>query len=250
VACVGVAVTDQQHAPQPPLTAVESLLPSATNAAPDSVLPGAAKSAASTTDPALTASRLVARRTAAPAKGSPPTAPGSRVIPPPPKPAPVVIGPVLRGSAPVALSIPAIGVRSPLLHLGLTSRGALEVPPPGRHYNEAGWYRYSPTPGSIGPAVIVGHVDSASGGPSVFFRLGGLHAGDSVRITRADGSVAVFAVDEVRRYHKAQFPTKLVYGNTNRAALRLISCGGPFNRATGHYVDNIVVMASLVRIVG
>lgn len=152
----------------------------------------------------------------------------------------------LRASLPVGLTIPAIGVRSRLLQLGLTAQGAMEVPAPGPHYDEAGWYRYSPTPGSVGPAVIVGHVDSAAQGPSIFFRLGSLHARDTIRVTRADHSIAVFAVDEVRRFHKARFPSELVFGNTSYAALRLITCGGQFDRATGHYLDNIVVLASLV----
>jgi hypothetical protein len=97
----------------------------------------------------------------------------------------------------------------------------------------------------LGPAVIVGHVDSAANGPSVFWRLGSLHPRDLVRIRRSDGSVAVFAVDDVHRFRKTQFPTHLVYGNTNNAALRLITCGGPIEG--GHYRDNIVVRASLVR---
>ncbi len=155
-------------------------------------------------------------------------------------------GLVLRPSTPVSLAIPAIGVRTPLLRLGLSARGAMQTPPKGPHYDEAGWYRYSPTPGSLGPAVIAGHVDSAANGPSVFFRLSELRPRERVMVTRADGSVAVFAVDRVLRFHKAQFPSALVYGNTNRAALRLITCGGRFDRASGHYVDNIVVLASLV----
>jgi Sortase domain len=157
---------------------------------------------------------------------------------------------VLPASPPLAIAIPAIGVQSPLLHLGQTAQGELEVPAPGPNYNEAAWYRYSPTPGSLGPAVIIGHIDSAQQGPSVFYRLGSLRPHDTVLITRADGSVAIFAVDGVRRYHKIQFPTQLVYGNTNHAALRLISCGGPFDPNTGSYLDNIVVLASLVRASG
>ncbi len=93
--------------------------------------------------------------------------------------------------------------------------------------------------------MIAGHVDSAAEGPSVFYRLGGLHRGDAVRISRADSSVAIFTVTDVRRYHKSAFPTQLVYGNTNRAALRLITCGGPFDASTGSYLDDIVVLASL-----
>jgi sortase (surface protein transpeptidase) len=148
---------------------------------------------------------------------------------------------------PSRLTIPALGVRSTLLTLGQAADGSLETPPRGRHYDEAGWYRYSPRPGALGPAVIVGHIDSKSGGPSVFFRLGELRPRDTIEVERADGTVAVFAVDDVRRFHKADFPTRLVYGNTDHPALRLITCGGPFDRSTGHYVDNIVVTASLVR---
>lgn len=157
-----------------------------------------------------------------------------------------VEAPVLTPSAPISLAIPVIGVQSTLLHLGQTVEGALEVPKAGPHYDDAGWYKYSPAPGSLGPAIIVGHVDSASDGPSVFFRLGLLRPSDSVRIARADGSVAVFAVDSVQRFDKNRFPSDLVYGDTDHAALRLITCGGPFDRASGHHRDNVVVLASLV----
>jgi hypothetical protein len=159
---------------------------------------------------------------------------------------PNVVGPVLPSSKPVALDIPAIGVHSALLYLGLTAQHTLQVPAPGPDYDKAGWYKYSSTPGSLGPAVIVGHVDSAALGPSVFFNLGDLRPGDEVRVIRADGVVAVFGVDGVRSYPKDDFPTQLVYGSTDHAALRLITCGGPFDQATGHYLDNIVVFASLV----
>ena len=156
---------------------------------------------------------------------------------------------VMRSSAPVSVTIPAIRVRTPVRALGQTADGAIAVPQPGPHYDDAGWYRYSPTPGERGPAVLVGHVDSARGGPSVFYRLGELHQGDAISIRRADGSVAVFAVDDVRRFAKAAFPTALVYGNTSDAALRLITCGGPFDRTTGHYLDNVIVTARLTRTV-
>jgi hypothetical protein len=153
---------------------------------------------------------------------------------------------VLARSVPTDLTIPAIGVRSVLQQLGLAADGSLAVPPPGPTYDEAGWYRYSPTPGERGPAVVAGHVDSQRGGPSVFYRLGALRRHDRVLVGRADGSVVTFEVDDVRRYAKAAFPTGLVYGNTAGAALRLITCGGAFDRRTGHYLDNVVVTASLV----
>ena len=155
-----------------------------------------------------------------------------------------VTGPVLSSSEPLAIAIPSIGVRSKMQRLGLTSEGTLEVPAPGPHYDEVGWYQHSPTPGAFGPSVVAGHADSASG-PSVFFRLAKVRAGDEVRVTRADGSVAIFEVDSVRNFRKARFPTRLVYGNTDHAALRLITCGGPLDDR-GHYRDNVVVLASLV----
>lgn len=148
-------------------------------------------------------------------------------------------------SRPVSLDIPSIDVHSVVRDVGRTAEGALETPAPGPFYDDAAWYRHSPTPGSLGPAVLLGHVDSASNGPSVFFRLGELRRGDRVSVTRADGSVAVFVVDEVHRYAKDNFPTGTVYGDIDHAGLRIITCGGAFDDAAGHYLDNIVVFASL-----
>jgi hypothetical protein len=156
------------------------------------------------------------------------------------------VRPILTASAPVTVSIPAIGVRSDIVRLGQQSDGSMEVPAVGPDYDKAGWYRYSPMPGSRGPAIIVGHLDSAAAGPSVFFRLGSLRPHDRVRITRVDGLIVVFEVDTVGRYPKSDFPSRLVYGNTSYAALRLITCGGRFDRASGHYVDNVVVTASMI----
>ena len=153
----------------------------------------------------------------------------------------------LTRSEPVSLDIPAIDVHSPVRQVGLDEDGAIEVPAPGPHYDDAAWYRHSPTPGELGPAIIVGHVDSAADGPSVFFNLGALRRGDRIAVTREDGDVATFKVDTVRRFPKDRFPTQLVYGRTDHPALRLITCGGPFDPATGHYLDNIAVFASLAR---
>jgi LPXTG-site transpeptidase (sortase) family protein len=159
-----------------------------------------------------------------------------------------VVGPVLTRSLPLSISIPAIGVQSNLLTLGRTAGGALAVPPLGLSYNLPGWYQYSPTPGELGPAVIAGHVDSAEAGPAIFYRLGALKRGDTVRVARTDGRLATFTVNDVRRYSKHAFPTALVYGNTNHAALRLITCGGPFDASTGSYEDNVIVWASLTSV--
>jgi hypothetical protein len=157
-------------------------------------------------------------------------------------------GPVLAQSLPVSISIPAIGVTSRLMTVGLNADGTIQVPPLNDPplTNEAAWYKYSPAPGQPGPSIIEGHVDSASDGPSVFFRLGALKPGDLVSITLADRQVAVFKVSAVRSYLKSRFPTSTVYGFTDYASLRLITCGGSFDEQSGHYTSNVVVFASLV----
>ena len=145
-------------------------------------------------------------------------------------------------AAPVALTIPAIGVRTPLIRLGLTSSGALQVPD---RFDVAGWYVRSPRPGATGPAVIAGHIDSVTG-PAVFYRLSLLGPGDRVYVRRADGTVAAFGVTRVRRYPKDRFPTAAVYGSAPGPELRLITCGGTFDWARHSYLSNVVVYAIAV----
>jgi Sortase domain len=153
-------------------------------------------------------------------------------------------GPWLQRSVPVSVDIPAIGVTSQLLDLGLNADGTIQVPSLVTNADEAAWYKYSATPGEIGASVIEGHVDSYQG-PAVFFRLGALQPGDTIDVTLADGITAIFRVTGVREYLKTHFPTKTIYGATNYAALRLITCGGVFDYATGHYLSSTVVFASL-----
>lgn len=148
-------------------------------------------------------------------------------------------------SRPTTITIPAIGVHDKLLRLGLTSDGTIRVPQPGSNYDKPAWYNNSPTPGQVGAAVIEGHVDSARNGPSVFFKLGSLKPGDTVRIHREDHSTVTFRIDAVRRYPKEHFPTMAVYGDADRPELRLITCGGSFDSGTGHYRDNIIAFATL-----
>jgi hypothetical protein len=153
-------------------------------------------------------------------------------------------GPSLPRSLPVAVDIPAIGVDSKLLHLGLNSDGTIQVPSLETSSGEAAWYKYSATPGQIGSSVIEGHVDSYQGA-AVFYRLGALRPGDTINVTLADGITAIFRVTGVREYVKSRFPAKAIYGATHFAALRLITCGGAFDYATGHYLSSTVVFASL-----
>ena len=154
----------------------------------------------------------------------------------------------LARSVPVSIRIPDIDVDAPVMEVGKNADGTVQVPPLDDH-NLTGWYRYGPTPGQRGAAVILGHVDSLTG-ISVFYYLKDLHAGDRIYVTLADGKVATFVVDGLQRVAKDAFPTAAVYGVAGQAgypSLRLITCGGPFDDATGHYVDNIIVYAHLIR---
>lgn len=150
-------------------------------------------------------------------------------------------GPAMPRSEPVRLDVSAVGIHTRLVRLGLERDSTLEVP---TEPMRAGWYTGSPTPGQRGPSVVVGHVDSKRTGPAVFYRLGDLTTGSRIEITREDGSVARFKVTAVRGYAKEDFPTRTVYGNTDRATLRLITCSD-WNDETGEYDGNIVVFAEL-----
>jgi sortase (surface protein transpeptidase) len=175
-----------------------------------------------------TAMRPVAAGVAAlPAPTGPIVAPPQSANPPP----------VAR---PVSLTIPLIGVKTNLITLGLAADGSMQVP---SSTAVAGWYTGSPRPGSIGSAIIVGHIDSLTG-PGVFYRLSELRRGDQVYVRRADGTTVLFRVTTIQTYLKDKFPTQAVYGATPDAELRLITCGGAFDSATGHYLSNIVVYAT------
>lgn len=145
-------------------------------------------------------------------------------------------------AAPVRIQIPSIGVDSELMDLGLQTDGTLEVPPGAF---PAGWYTGAPTPGELGPAIIAGHVDWG-GQPGVFFDLRELSTGDEIATTRQDGSTARFRVTDVQQFAKDAFPTQAVYGDLDHAGLRLITCGGSFDRRMRSYDDNLVVFAELV----
>jgi sortase (surface protein transpeptidase) len=171
--------------------------------------------------------RLLAKPSAAPH--------GSLAVPPVARSA----GQVAR---PVALTIPAIAVQTPLEQLGRTPQGTLQVP---ASTTEAGWYSGSPRPGEIGSSIIAGHIDSTQG-PAVFFRLRLLRPGDLVYVRRSDRTLVVFRVYAEHMYAKSRFPTDRVYGPTPDAELRLITCDGVFDPATGSYLSNVVVYAAQI----
>lgn len=143
---------------------------------------------------------------------------------------------------PAGVEIPRLGIRSDLVDLNLNPDGSLAVP---ADFSRAGWWAGGHRPGSPGPAVIVGHVDSGAG-PAVFHRLRAIEKGDLVIVHLADGARVEFSIDEVGQYGKSDFPTELVYGATGEAAIRLITCGGEFDRSRRSYEDNIVAFGRLV----
>ncbi|MEW2382010.1 class F sortase [Micromonospora sp. NPDC047707] len=140
--------------------------------------------------------------------------------------------------APTRVRVPRIAVDSPLEVLGVDAAGALAPPV---DFARAGWYGAGPAPGDPGPAVIAGHLDSRTG-PAVFARLGELRRGDRVQVWRGDRVVS-FRVTGTVRAPKDRFPTAAVYGPTPGPELRLVTCGGDFDRRTRHYRDNVVVFA-------
>lgn len=217
-AAVAVGLGDQDPAPAAvPGTARADAATSTTTGAPE---PSAAPEGGSTQDGAA-----ALPAPASPAAPASPSAEPRRVAPP------------------ERVRVPAIGVDSGLLHLGLNDDGTIEVPA-GDDIDSAAWYDGSPRPGADGPSVIEGHVDSPNG-PSVFARLSELEPGQQVHVDRRDGTTATFVVDRVEQYPKKDFPTREVYANTDGPELRLITCGGDWDAEWGHYVDNTVVYAHL-----
>ena len=145
-------------------------------------------------------------------------------------------------ATPKTLSIPALGIRAEFeTSLTVDEHGETEVPV---GYDTVGWYRHSPTPGEMGPAIVLGHVDSKEG-PAVFYSLGQLVPGDSIEIERNDGSTVVFDVTGLERVEQDTFPTERVYGNINHAGIRLITCSGTYDKKAQRYSHNLIVYGVL-----
>ena len=206
---------------------------SATVNSPAAVPSAAAESASASSPPSSPAATMPAAGSQSPTPSSPADPAASAAL-------------VLPASSPVSVSVPAIGISSPLIELGRNPDGTIEVPSLDDPDSKPGWYRNSPSPGTLGPAIILGHVDSRAFGPGVFYSLQNLNAGDLIDVARADGSVAEFSIDSVQTVPKSDFPTLQVYGNLDHAGLRLITCGGEFDPNARSYESNIIVFASLV----
>ena len=140
--------------------------------------------------------------------------------------------------APTRVTIPAIGVDANLVGVGLKPDGAMQTP----DFGTAAWYDLGPKPGAPGPAVVLAHVDSKANGPDVFYRLRELKPGDQVTIHYPDRTI-VFAVTGKEQTAKTQLPAAKIWNDAKTPVLRLITCGGAFDRKAGSYLDNIIVYA-------
>ena len=149
----------------------------------------------------------------------------------------------LAPSRPTSLQISSVDIETDLSVVGRNPDDTLTVP---TEFDIAGWYEYSPTPGELGPAIITGHVDSYNG-PAVFWRLGQVKIGDTIDIAREDGTVVTFEVEQVKQFEQDNFPTEEVYGNIDYIGLRLITCGGVWDRSAQSYSHNTVVFARLLK---
>ncbi len=167
-----------------------------------------------------------------------PATAGGSVTPPAP------VAAVAARSVPVELRVPAIGLTVALSTLGLNPDRTVEVP---TDFQRPGWFQLGPSPGQLGSAVILGHVDSYQG-PAVFFRLRELTKGDDVEVTLADGAITRFVITDVATFSKDAFPAERVYGSHGSSALQLVTCGGAFDRVARSYLSNVVAFTSLVSI--
>ncbi|MFF9806654.1 class F sortase [Streptomyces coeruleorubidus] len=195
---------------------------------------------------AFTTAALASLLTACGGQGTSPTTPDPGTTSPqpqsPPRPVPAEGARPLARSVPVRLLVPAIGVDTPVIRLGLAPDGTVRVPPVTAD-DRAGWYRHSPTPGQTGPSVILGHVSVGTYGDGVFRHLTRLRRGDRIVARLENGTAAEFAVTAVRTVPRTRFPVDDVYGNVDRPELRLITCGGA--RTGDGYTDNVIVFAAL-----
>jgi hypothetical protein len=166
---------------------------------------------------------------------APSSAPSASPLAVPPK-----VAAAIPRSVPIEIKIPTIGVDAKIIPEGTDSSGALETPPLNEQ-NVTGWWDGGNTPGQNGPAVIVGHIDSAAAGPLVFWNLHKLVPGEAAEVILANGAQVWFSVTGSQQVSKDAFPTQQVYGPTPGPALRLITCTGDFDPATGHYDDNLIV---------
>jgi sortase (surface protein transpeptidase) len=154
------------------------------------------------------------------------------------------------------LEIPAIGVHAPLVPTGAEGApGTASLTIPDNIHTVAWWdgtvldghrvvHENAPSPGQPGVAVIAGHIDSAAAGPGALFDLRDLAKGDTIEIVDSLGRISNWTVSSPPETAlKTNLPSALWVSN-GPPKLALVTCGGPFDTATGHYLDNVIVWAT------
>jgi sortase (surface protein transpeptidase) len=144
---------------------------------------------------------------------------------------------------PTNVRIPKIGAESTLVAVGLDNARAIAVPSVDQPM-QAAWYKHSQVPGDPGPSILLGHVDGRQK-PGIFYKLHDLKAGDEIFVKRADGKELRFVATRTQQVPKEQLPEEAIFGTTTESELRLITCGGAFDKAVHSYKDNIIVYAKL-----
>jgi len=142
---------------------------------------------------------------------------------------------------PVRVRVATLGIDAPVTPADIDTRaGVLDV---SSDIRRLGWWADGAAPGdSTGAILVAGHVDSASKGPGAFFRLRSARPGTRVELRSRDGRVRAYRVVSVRAMRKEMLPLD-VYSLRGPGRLVLVTCGGPFDRRSGHYLDNVVVTA-------
>ncbi|WP_394768477.1 class F sortase [Lacisediminihabitans sp.] len=146
--------------------------------------------------------------------------------------------------APVRLVLERLSITMPVMPEGLDPKGAMALP---ANAADAGWYQYSPgLHEAQGATVIAAHIDSWHDGIGPLSRLKNAVNGDLISVAGSDGSTVAYTVTEVREVGKIDAPMAEVFDRSGAPRLTLVTCGGVFNSATGHYLDNIIVTATPV----
>lgn len=158
---------------------------------------------------------------------------------PAPSAQPAIIPPT--AAAPVRIQIPSINLNTQLTELAVNSTDQPSAPP---NPWVPGWYPASPAPGDVGPAIIAGHLDTYTG-PAIFWRLSQVQVGNTILISRADGTTITFDIYKVQAVSQQNFPSQEVYGPTPFPELRLLTCAGTWSSAIQRYSQNLVVFARL-----
>ena len=152
--------------------------------------------------------------------------------------------PVADPISPNRIVIPKLDVQAPIVRVGKTPDGELQIPLNPR---SVGWWRDGAKPGAaVGTAILAGHINYA-GVTGAMAALGKLNPGDEVDVygrQNADRRHEVrFTVTGVRTYHKTRLPYQQIFDQKSVGRIVIVTCGGPFDASTGNYRDNIVVFA-------